>query len=142
MRGTHTRTQRAHTQTQTPSHTHAPSASCARKRSARAANGVVVGCSPPRESRDGECSFHQGGGWLIDRTRFSTRPAEPRHSFHPEPADPLGRACSPAGRQPKDQPREEVRRDERLRKGQAGEIAASRKVDDSPRGSFSHSRFR
>lgn len=39
---------------------------------------------------------HQGGGWLIDRTRFSTRPAEPRHSFHPEPADTLGRACSPA----------------------------------------------
>lgn len=48
---------------------------------------------------------HQGGGWLIDRTRFSTRPAEPRHSFHPEPADPLGRARSPARCQPKDQRR-------------------------------------
>lgn len=64
---------------------------------------VVVGCSPPRVERETRGMLvHQGGGWLIDRTRFSTRPAEPRHSFHPESADPLGRTCSPSGNQPKD----------------------------------------
>lgn len=65
------------------------------------AHSVVVGCSPPRVERWGML-VHQGGGWLIDRARFSTRPAEPRHSFHPEPANPLGRARSPAWYQPKD----------------------------------------
>lgn len=81
-------------------HTCASLASCARG-NARAANGIVVGCSPPRVERWGML-VHQGGGWLIDRTRFSTRPAEPRHSFHPEPADSLGRTYSPLESQSKD----------------------------------------
>jgi len=45
-------------------HARIPSALCARKRSARAANGVVVGCSPPRVERRG-ILVHRWG--LVDR---------------------------------------------------------------------------
>ncbi|XP_071577117.1 LOW QUALITY PROTEIN: prohormone-2 [Temnothorax nylanderi] len=82
---------------------------------------------------------HQGGGWLIDRTRFSARPAESRApTFIPPRAGGSARTC-PFSTRSAEEPAEGAHKDYRERKaksegtsvrvkGQAGEIAASRKM--------------